>query len=130
MQYSINLKGYGFFSFAKSTGKSLSGSLSKSTSCKYEQKPLDTTKKSATHALKIASKRAIQKTAEATGDLGGNKTAEKIRKAASKSTHGDLKKSMQIPEPTSIPEKRQKLLLNFDYYNYKYIGREWRTVRS
>ena len=29
-------------------------------------------------ALKIASKRAIQKTAEATGDLLGNKIADKI----------------------------------------------------
>ena len=35
-------------------------------------------KKSATHALKIASKRAIQKTAEATGDVVGNTTANKI----------------------------------------------------
>ena len=35
-------------------------------------------KKSATDAVKTASKRAIQKTAEATGDLIGNKIADKI----------------------------------------------------
>ena len=38
----------------------------------------DTAKKSATDALKIASKRAIQKTAEAAGDVVGNKIADKI----------------------------------------------------
>ena len=35
-------------------------------------------KKSAADALKIASKRAIQKSAEATGDLVGNKIADSI----------------------------------------------------
>ena len=35
-------------------------------------------KKSKTDAIKTASKRAIQKTAKATGDLIGNKTADKI----------------------------------------------------
>ena len=35
---------------------------------KYSQKLLDSTKKSVTDAIKTASKRAIQKTAEATGD--------------------------------------------------------------
>ena len=41
------------------------------------QKLLDSTKKSATDAIKTASKRAIQKTTEATGDLIGNKIADK-----------------------------------------------------
>ena len=44
-------------------------------------------KKSATDTFNFASKRAIQKTAEATGDLVGDKTANKItsisKKAAS-----------------------------------------------
>ena len=35
-------------------------------------------KKPATDALKTARKKTIQKTAEATGDLVGNKTAESI----------------------------------------------------
>ena len=35
-------------------------------------------KKSAADAIKTASKRVIQKTAEATGDLIGNKVADKI----------------------------------------------------
>ena len=46
------VKGYGFLSFAKNIGKNLSN--------KYGQKVVDGFKKSATDALKIASKRAIQ----------------------------------------------------------------------
>ena len=41
---------------------------------------LDHAKKSVTGALKSASKRAIQKTAETTNDLIGNKLADKITK--------------------------------------------------
>ena len=45
---------------------------------KYENKLFDTIKKSATDAIITASKKAIQKTAETTGDLIGNKIADKI----------------------------------------------------
>ena len=48
------VKGYGFLSFAKSIGKILSN--------KYGQKLVDSAKKSATDALKTASKRVVQKT--------------------------------------------------------------------
>ena len=71
MRYSIEprdrvyVKGYGFLSFTKNLSN------------KYSQKLIDTAKKSTTDALKTASKRAIQKTAEANGDLIGNKIADK-----------------------------------------------------
>ena len=45
---------------------------------KYSQKPLDSAEKSTTDVIKTISKRAIQKTAEATGDLIGNKISDKI----------------------------------------------------
>ena len=67
MRYSIEprdkvyLKEYGFMSSAKNIGKNLIN--------KYSQKIIDTLKKSATNATETASKRAIQKTAKATGDL-------------------------------------------------------------
>ena len=48
-------------------------------SSKYSQKILDHAKKSAINALKTSSKRVIQKTAEATGDLIGNFTTELFR---------------------------------------------------
>ena len=43
-------------------------------------KNLNQVKQSTTDALKTTSKKVIQKTAEATGDLIGNKTADKITK--------------------------------------------------
>ena len=82
MRYSIEprhriyIKGYGFLSFAKNMGKSLSN--------KYGQKLRDSAKKSATDAMKTVSKRAIQKTAEASGDLIRNKIADKITNVSKK----------------------------------------------
>ena len=72
MRYSIEprdriyVKGYRFLSSARNMSN------------KYREKLLDTAKKSTTDAIKTASKRAIQKTSVATGDLIGNKTADKI----------------------------------------------------
>ena len=72
MRYSIEprerryVKGYGFLSFARNLND------------KYGQKLVDSAKKSATDPLKIAGKRAMQKTAEATRDLAGNKIKDKI----------------------------------------------------
>ena len=73
MRYSIEprmyVKGYGFLSFAKNMGKNLSN--------KYGPKLLDSAKRTTTDAIKTASERAIQKAAEATDDLIGNKIADK-----------------------------------------------------
>ena len=52
--------------------------MGKSLSNKYSQKHLDSAKKSAIDAIKTTSKRAIQKTTEATADLIVNKIADKI----------------------------------------------------
>ena len=83
MHYSIEprekkyVKGYRFLSFAKNMGTHAT-KVAKNLNNKYGQKLLDNVKKSATDALKIASKRAIKKTAEASGDLVGNFIADKI----------------------------------------------------
>ena len=82
MRYSIELdrifvKGYGFLSFAKNMGTHAT-KLAKSLSNKYGQNLLDNAKKSTTDVIKVASKRAIKKKAEATGDLNRNKIADKI----------------------------------------------------
>ena len=103
MRYSIEprdriyVKGYGFLSFAKNMGKSLSN--------KYGQKLLDSAKKSTTDAIKTASKRAIQKTAEATGNLIGNKIADKITSVSKKS---DANSEMEVGtvSPKDVPKRR------------------------
>ena len=84
MRYSIEpkdriyLKRFGFLSFAENMGKNLSK--------KYGQKLLDSSKKSTTDVIKIASKSAIQKITEATGDLIGNKITDKITSVSKKSS--------------------------------------------
>ena len=60
------VKGYGFLPFAKNFGN------------KYGKKIMDTATKTGIDAAKTASKRVVQKTAEATRDLIGNKIADKI----------------------------------------------------
>ena len=107
MRYSIEprdriyVKEYGFLSFAKDMGKNLS--------TKYGQKLLDSTKKSTTDAIKTASRRAIQKTVEATGDLIGNKIADNIT-GVSKNAFKELQNDeLEVPKKRYIsPEERQK----------------------
>ena len=90
MRYSIEprnriyVKGYGFLPLAKNMGKSLRN--------KCGQKLLDSAKKSTTDAIKTASKRAIQKTAEASGDLIGNKIADKVTSVSKKKPAENLPK--------------------------------------
>ena len=83
MHYSIEprdriyVKGYGFLSFAKNIGTHAT-KVAKKMSNKYSQNLLDSAKKSTTDAIKTASKRPIQKTAETNDDLIGNKITDKI----------------------------------------------------
>ena len=106
MRYSIEpreriyVKGYGFLSFAKNMGKSLSN--------KYGQKIFDSSKKSTTDAIETASKRAIQKTPEATGDLIGNKIADKITSSSKKKPTKELPNDKTKEEDVEIatPKKR------------------------
>ena len=83
----IYVKGYGFLSFAKNiathatkTAKSMSNNIVK--------KFFDSAKKSTADGIKTASKRAIQKIEEASGNLIGNKIADKRTSVAKKSLRG------------------------------------------
>ena len=60
------VKGSDFLSFVRKFGD------------KYGKKLIDTAAKTGIDATKIVSKRLVQETAEATGDLLGNKTGDKI----------------------------------------------------
>ena len=82
MRYSVEprdrtyVKEFGVLSFAKNMGKSLRN--------KYGQRFFDSAKNFTTDAIKPTSKRAIKKAAEATGDLIGNKIADKITSVSKK----------------------------------------------
>ena len=64
--------------------------MSKSLSNKYGQKLFDRAKTSTRDAIKTASKRVIQKRAEATGDLIGNKIPYKIKSVSKRKSTKDL----------------------------------------
>ena len=72
MRYSLEPKyrkyvqGYGFLSFARKFGD------------KYGKKLMDTATKTGIDAAKTAPKRVVQKNEEDTGDLIGNKIADRI----------------------------------------------------
>ena len=111
MRYSIEprdriyVKGYRFLSFSKYIGKNLSN--------KYGQRCFDTAKKSATDAIKTASKRAIQKTAEPTGVLIGNKIADNITSISKKSNkelpnNDEKEEDMEITTHKKIYITRRK----------------------
>ena len=89
--------------------------MGKSLSNKYGQKLLDSVKKSTADAIKTASNGAIQKTAEETGDLIGNKIADKIRSVSKKPAkelhNNDETEDVEIASPKkryiSIEERKQ-----------------------
>ena len=102
MRYSIEprfrkyVKDYGFLSFSKNFDN------------KFGKKVMDTATKTGMDAAKIASKRVVQKTANAAGDLIGSKLDDKIT---------SIGKSKEKPKPKGKPEeiyippeKRQQII--------------------
>ena len=65
----IFVKDYGILSFAENIGQNIGKNISRNLSNKNSQKLPDHAKQSATDALKTASKRVIQKAAEAASNL-------------------------------------------------------------
>ena len=95
------MRGYGFLSFAKNMGKILSN--------RYGQKLLHSAKKSTRDGMKTPSKRTIQKTAEATGDLIGNEIADKITSVSRKKSAKELpndETEVDIDVERATPKKR------------------------
>ena len=89
--------------------------MGKNLSNKFGQKLLDTATRSTTDAIKTASKREIQKTAEATGDLIGNKIADKITSVSKKSRKELQNKEIEADVPikdTYLQKKDNNLLMN------------------
>ena len=72
--------------------------LDKHLSNGYGQKSLDSAKKSTADVIKTVSKRAIQKTAEATGDLICNKIADKTTSVSKKSPKELQNDEMKAPK--------------------------------
>ena len=106
MRYSLEPKyrkyvtGYGFLSFARKFGD------------KYCKKLIDTATKNGIDAAKTASKRVVQKPAEATRPFIGNKIADKITSVDKTKSTEKENKTNEIEEIYIPPEKRQKIIDN------------------
>ena len=87
------VKGFGFLSFARKFGDKCGKSF------------MDTGTKTEINAAKTTSKRVVQKTAEATGVLIGNKIADKIT-----SLGKPKEKKKEVEEIYIPPEKRQHII--------------------
>ena len=87
-RHGIYVKGCGSLSFAKNM------------SSRYSQKLLDSAKKYTADAIKIASKRAIQKTAEVACNLINNKIADKLQ-------------ILQTNLPRNYIQKKKKLIMKY-----------------
>ena len=88
------VKSYSFLSFARKFGD------------KYCKKLMDTATKTGIDAAKT-SKRVVQKTAEATGDLIGNKIPDKITSIGKPKEN---EKAKEIEEIYIPPGKRQQII--------------------
>ena len=114
-----------FYHLLKNVDKNTT-KVATSMSCKYSQKVPDSARKFTKDAIKIASKREIQKKSEATGDLIGNKIADKIISVSTalhpkspnelhlKELHlqnNDANNEIEVPKERYIsPEKRQQII--------------------
>ena len=119
MRYSVQprdptfVKGWVFLSFAKNIGKNVGKNISKNLRTKYSQNLLDHAKQSATDALKTASKWAIQKAVEATGDSIDNKITARITKGSKPLADNNLETNKEeILRERFIPSELRHKVIN------------------
>ena len=112
-----HVKGYGFFSFAKKFGD------------KYAKKLIDTATRTWIDETETASKRVVQKTAETTEDLIGNKIADKITSLGKTKSKEKEKEEQEIYIP---PEKRQQIIDDLRLFwasNKNWIPKNYKLAR-
>ena len=90
-------------------------SFAKKLDNKYGKKLMDTATKTGIEAVITVSKRLVQKTAEATGDLIGNKITDKIT-SIGKPKEKENEKTKEIEEIYIPPEKRQQIVDNLRWF--------------
>ena len=92
------------------------GRLQKKIGDKYGKKIMNTATKTGIDAAKTASKRVVQKHAEATGDLIGNKIADKITLIGKSKEKDKISKAEEIYIP---PEKSQQITDDFKFFEHQ-----------
>ena len=100
------VKGCGFSSFVRKFGD------------KYGKKLMDTATKTGIDAAKTASKRVVSKCAEATGNLNGNKIADKITLIGKPK---EKEKTKEIEEIYMSPEKNQQNFKKLQIFSTQHL---------
>ena len=116
-EYRKYVKGYGFLSFARNFGdkygkKLMNTAIKTGTNfnSKYGKKLTDTAIKTGKDFATIAGKKIAHKSAEATGDLIGNKIADKITSMA-RSKEEVKPRSKKEKDETNIMEETQEIYI-------------------
>ena len=94
-KYRKYVKGHSFLTFGRKCGH------------KYGKKLMYTAAKTEIDVAKIASKRVVQNVVEATGDLIGNKTADKITSLGKTKSKEKEEERQEAYKP---PDKRQQII--------------------
>ena len=124
MRYSLEpryrkyVQGQGFMSFAKNIGNKYGKKLfdksidvSKKYGKKYGNKLLDNSLNAGKDFAKIAGKKVLTKSAEATGDMIGNKIADRITKSSRNKAQKEDDRIMEETQELIIPpEKREQII--------------------
>ena len=127
MRYSIEprerryIKGYGFLSFARNFGNKYGKKLMSTEiktganfNSKYGKKLTDTAIKTGKDFATTAGKKTVHKSAEANGDLIGNKIADKITSASKNrkmTKYSQMKLIMKYRKRDIFLQKKDKILL-------------------
>ena len=119
-EYRKYVKGYGFLSFARNFGNKYGKKLmytviktGKDFNSKYDKKLTDTATKAGKDLATTAGKKIIHKSAEATGDLIGNKIADKITSLGKPRSKKEKDETNVIEETQELyipPEKRKQII--------------------
>ena len=124
MRYSLEpryrryVQGQGFMSFARNIGNKYgrkifdkSIDVGKKMSNKYGTKILDKSMDAGKNFAKIAGKKVLTKNAEATGDMIGNKIADRITKSSRNKAQKEDDRIMEETQELIIPPaKRQQII--------------------
>ena len=117
-RYKKYVQGQGFMSFAKNIGNKYarkifdkSIAVGKNMSNKYGRKILDKNIDAGQDFAKIAGKIVLHKSAEATGEMIGNKVADRITKSSRNKAQKEDDRIMEETQEIYIPpEKREQIV--------------------
>ena len=124
MRYSLEpryrryVQGQGFISFARNIGNKYGKKLfnksidvAKKMSNKYGRKILDKSVDAGKDFAKLAGKKVLHKSAEATGEMIGNKIADRITKSSINKAQKEDDRIMEETQELIIPpEKREQII--------------------